>query len=67
MNALHPGFWILADPRYLREARKYNLEINSWTINDEPYIYMDLKLGIDAIITNYPDKVIKIRSKMLAK
>jgi len=67
MNALHPGFWILADPRYLREARKYNLEINSWTINDEPYIYMALKLGIDAIITNYPDKVIKIRSKMLAK
>ena len=63
-DALHPAYYFLIYPEYLMEAKKYGLDINSWTINEEQYIAMALQLGINCIITNYPDLAIAIRDKM---
>ncbi len=62
---LHPAFYVLLDKNYLKEALENNLLINTWTINDPIYIYGALKTGVNAIITNYPDKALLIREDFL--
>ena len=62
-DALHPALYFLLDPEYMVEARKQDLEVNVWTINEEYQMEMGCKLGITTIITNYPDKALKIVEK----
>ena len=42
------------------EYAKKNIDVNVWTVDDEEYIKMCCKLGVDAIITNCPDKVFAV-------
>ncbi|MBQ6654273.1 MAG: glycerophosphodiester phosphodiesterase [Erysipelotrichaceae bacterium] len=65
MNALHPAFWLLADQNYVSQARDYGLDINSWTINEDEYIDAALRLGINVLITNYPDRALEIRDHLI--
>lgn len=62
---LHPAYYVLLDQNYLNEAKENGLLINAWTINDPIYIYAALKININAIITNYPDKALLIREDFL--
>jgi len=63
MDALHPDKCFLLDEHYLKEAKEHGLRINSWTINEPEHIYLALKLGINAIITNYPDLALNLRKE----
>ncbi len=62
-DALHPALYFLLDPTYMPRARKNGLEVNVWTINEEYQMELGCKLGITSIITNYPDKALKIVEK----
>ena len=62
-DALHPALYFLLDPLYMPRARKNGLEVNVWTINEEYQMELGCKLGITSIITNYPDKALKIVEK----
>lgn len=55
VNALHPALYFLQDPDYVKTAHAYGLENHVWTVNDENYMKMCRDLGVEAIITNYPD------------
>ena len=59
-NALHPALYNLQYPGYLEEAARLGLDINVWTVNEEPYMKMCCDAGVNAIITNYPDKALEI-------
>ena len=37
------------------------LSVNVWTVNDEPDIRSCLAAGADIVITNYPDRALRIR------
>ena len=52
-------------PEVIDELKKYNLEINTWTVNEEKDMRYLYSKGIDVIITNYPElaKEIKINKK----
>ena len=39
-------------------------EINSWTINEYSDIERLAKMGIDSIISNYPDRVKEVLDKL---
>lgn len=39
------------------EIKANGIEINTWTVNDEQEVLRLYDLGIDAVITNYPDMV----------
>ena len=67
MNALHPIKYSLLDDEYIAQARQFQLDINSWTINTEQEITMALKKGIDVLITNYPDRALAIRKQLTGK
>jgi glycerophosphoryl diester phosphodiesterase len=58
-DALHP-FYPAADKTIVESAHHLGLQINPFTIDDEKIMKHMIALGVDGIITNYPDKLNKI-------
>lgn len=62
VQCYHPRFNNLV-PNVIKELKKYNLEINTWTVNleeDMRYLYSN---NIDVIITNYPELAQEIKNR----
>lgn len=55
-HALHPSFYSLTE-EIVKKTHDINLKINTYTVNEESDMKHMLELGIDGIITNYPDKL----------
>ncbi len=55
-DALHPYFYALNE-EVVREIKAEGLLINPFTVNDSTVMGHLLQLGVDGIITNYPDKL----------
>ena len=55
-QALHPEF-VMVDERYMADARKRKLPVRPWTVNEEADMRRMLDLGVDAIITDWPDRL----------
>ena len=60
VNALHPAIYLLQYPDFLEDCKKYNLPLHVWTINTKEDMQNLMKLGVDAIITDFPDIARKI-------
>jgi len=45
------------------KARQQGMKVFVWTLDKEEHMEQFLKMGVDGIITNYPDKLIKILQK----
>jgi glycerophosphoryl diester phosphodiesterase len=55
-EALHPYFE-LVDADYVATAKKGGYRINTWTVNDPAQAIALCDLGVDGIITDYPDVI----------
>lgn len=55
-DALHP-FYMSINKEIVSAAHKRGVQINPFTINDEETMKAMLQLGVDGIITNFPDKL----------
>ena len=53
-DALHPGFGMV-HAGYLAQARRWNKRVNVWTVDDADDMRRMRDLGVNSIITNYPD------------
>lgn len=53
-DALHPGLEMV-DARYVERARNDGKRVNVWTVNDAAEMRRMRDLGVDGVITNYPD------------
>jgi glycerophosphoryl diester phosphodiesterase len=51
-----PDFTIL-DGKRMSEARRHDLKVVPWTVNEPADIARVLDLGVDGIISDYPDRV----------
>ena len=47
-------------PNYLEDCRRRNILVHVWTINNEEDMRRCCEMGLDAIITNYPDVARKV-------
>ncbi len=56
VEAYHPQFAMLTDPE-VADLRAHGVQINTWTVNEEKDILHMIRLGVDGIISNYPDRV----------
>lgn len=56
----HPDFH-LVDEMIIKEIHSHGIGVNVWTVNEEEDIRRCLSLGVDGIITNYPDRAIALR------
>lgn len=50
----HPLFTTV-DEITVNKLHAHDIKVNLWTVNDEKYCHMARDLGVDGIITNYPD------------
>ncbi len=60
-DALHPIFYNLLVPDFVKGCFENGIMINPFTVDDEMYITALVNLKINGIITNYPDRAVKIR------
>jgi glycerophosphoryl diester phosphodiesterase len=58
-DGLHPDFDMVNDT-YMAHARKLGLPVRVWTVDDEAEMRRLIALGVDAIITNVPDRLAAI-------
>jgi glycerophosphoryl diester phosphodiesterase len=55
-QALHPEF-VMVDEQYMAGARKRGMPVRPWTVNEEADMRRLRDLGVDAIITDWPDRL----------
>lgn len=60
-------FWRNVTPEMIAEARALKLTIIPWTVNDPAEIERLAALGVDGIITDYPDRARKALDKLSIK
>jgi glycerophosphoryl diester phosphodiesterase len=47
-------------PRFVRAARRLNLKIDVWTVNEPADMQRLLALPVDGIMTDYPDRLLRL-------
>jgi glycerophosphoryl diester phosphodiesterase len=55
-DALHPGYG-LVNAALVARAKRQRKRVNVWTVNDADEMRRLCDLGVDGIITNYPDRL----------
>lgn len=63
VNALHPALYNLQYPGFMEQCRRNGLKVHVWTVNETEHMEQCLRYGVDAIITNYPDRAIEIAGR----
>lgn len=53
----------MLDPGSVKEIRKTRMKLIPWTVDKEEDINRIINMGVDGIITNYPDRVLSILGK----
>ncbi|MBR6531783.1 MAG: glycerophosphodiester phosphodiesterase [Clostridia bacterium] len=54
VECVHPGFNSL-NSNSVAEIKANGVQINTWTVNEAEHVERLYKLGVDSVITNYPD------------
>ncbi len=61
-EALHPFFYNIR-PEIMEGIKKNNIMVNPFTVNGEREMKYMIVMGVDGIITDYPDRLIKIKGE----
>ena len=65
MDAIHPHFSELQIPEEAARSHALGLKVNVWTANTEREIRDSLLAGADTVISNSPDRALKVRSEIV--
>jgi glycerophosphoryl diester phosphodiesterase len=50
----------LVTPRLLRDARRCDLQVVCWTVNNPAHMRLLVEAGVDGIISDYPDRLLDV-------
>lgn len=50
----------IVDAPFMQKAKAAGKKVHVWTVNDKAAMRRMLDLGVDAIITNYPDRLVEV-------
>jgi glycerophosphoryl diester phosphodiesterase len=53
-------------PRFLSAAKKFNLQVHVWTVNDIDDMKRLVALGVGGIMTDYPDRLMEVLGRELS-
>lgn len=67
VKGLHPALYHVKMADFLKEYQQSGLAVRVWTVNEEEQIKKLISSGVDAVITNYPDRGIRAREAVLAE
>ncbi|MBI2756607.1 MAG: glycerophosphodiester phosphodiesterase [Chloroflexi bacterium] len=59
-NALNPTYR-MATPEHVAAAHARGQRVNVWTVNEEADLRRAAAAGVDGVITNYPDRALRVR------
>jgi glycerophosphoryl diester phosphodiesterase len=59
--AIHPRWEVLRVPGMVEYARAAGIAVHPWTVNTEADLAWVFGLGVDAVITDHPDRALRIR------
>lgn len=62
--AIHPHYLTLSVPNTIADCHSNGIKVHTWTVDKEDDILWMLDENVDAIITNYPDRAIKLRDSI---
>jgi len=54
------GDWRLVTPELVARAHELGLVVDVWTVNDEPEMTSLLDMGVDGILSDYPERLIRL-------
>lgn len=54
----------IVSKEFVETARKLNLQVHVWTINDTEDMKRLLEMNVDGIMTDYPDRLLKLVGRM---
>lgn len=63
MDALHPALYNLQYEGFPEACRQKKIPLHVWTVNEPEHMKLMYKMQVEAIITNYPDRALKLREK----
>ena len=52
------------DQRFLEVADRLNIKVQVWTVNEEAGMKRLLEMGVQGILTDYPDRLLRLMSRM---
>lgn len=58
------GFLQIVTKDFIENAHKLNLQVHVWTIDQPADMKRLFELGVDGIMTNYPDKLLEVRNNL---
>lgn len=61
MDALHPALYNLQYEGFREACRQKKIPLHVWTVNEPEHIRLMYHMQVEAIITNYPDRALKLR------
>lgn len=63
-DALHPHFFSVLFDEVVKPIKESGVIVNTYTVNEEKHMERLIELGIEGIITNYPDRLAKLINKL---
>lgn len=54
------GGWQIITKQFVANAHRRNLQVHVWTVNDAAEMQSMIDLGVDGIMTDYPDKLLNL-------
>ncbi len=51
-------------PELLEAAHSFNVQVHVWTVNEEEDLERMLELGVDGILTDYPDRLLRLMGRL---
>lgn len=61
--SVHPLFYNLQELSIVQGFKDHELPVFAWTVNEKTYMEMMVKIGIEAIITDFPDLLVDVLDK----
>lgn len=65
-DGIHPHFAALADRKLVARCHAAGQAVRPWTVNEERDLRGMFHLGVDAVITNFPDLALRLRQEIQA-
>ncbi len=59
-GALHPSWRALRQPDYVWLAHESGVKVHVWTVDEEKDVAHAIGLGVDALVTNFPDRARRV-------
>ena len=60
---IYSPYYLLVDEKLVRRCREYGMKLIPWTVNEVPAMRRLVRLGVDGIITDYPDRIRRVSAE----